>query len=224
MTPYFDDGTVTLYLGDCREITTWLAADVLVTDPPYGRAWRQGNHKGLKGDAYDGIVGDLDTGVRDRALTMWGTRQGVVFGDLTLAPAPGTKQTLVYAKPPDAGFRGAIGGFRRDAEAVYLTGPWPAGTGGKSSVLHTGARIQGSQSGLAARYGHPHAKPVDLVEQLISACPPGTVADPFAGSGSILIAARNLGRSAIGVEKDERYAEAAARRLSQPVLDFGASA
>jgi hypothetical protein len=222
--PYYDDGQIKLFVGDCREVTEWLAADVLVTDPPYGRGWRQGRgmpshgRRTARSHGRDGIAGDEDTSVRDAALAMWGDRQGVVFGDLMLAPAPGTKLVLPYLKPPDAGARGAVGGFRRDAEAVYLTGPWPTGIGGRSSLLTTGARIQGSNHGVAARYGHPHAKPLDVMEELIGACPPGVIADPFAGSCSTLVAARSLGRPAIGVEIDEQYAEKAARRLSQMTL------
>jgi len=137
-----------------------------------------------------------------------------------LPPVAGTKLTLVYRKPSNAGTRGAIGGFRRDAEAIYLIGPWPTGLGGNTSIISTGSRSQGNPSSVQGRYGHPHAKPVDVMETLIAACPPGVIADPFAGSGSTLVAARNLGRRAIGVEIDERYCEAAAKRLSQPVLDF----
>lgn len=222
MTPYYDEDGITIYHGDCREIDAWLAADVLVTDPPYGRAWRQGELKGRLNHsaAHAGIAGDDDTAVRDAALALWGGRPAVVFGDLMLAPPPGNKLTMVYRKPSDAGARGAIAGFRRDAEAIYLLGAWPSGLGGMSSVLTTGARCQGNPSGAAGRYGHPHAKPVDVMETLIAACPPGVIADPFAGSGSTLIAARNLGRRTIGVEVDERYAERAARRLSQTPLEI----
>jgi site-specific DNA-methyltransferase (adenine-specific) len=223
MTPYYADDLVTLYLGDCREATEWLAADVLVTDPPYGRGWKQGGglpapREYAKSAGHAGISGDQDTSTRDHALSVWGGRQAAVFGDLVLPPPSGCKLTMVYRKPANAGVRGATGGFRRDLEAVYLLGPWPTGIGGRTSLLETGARSQGNHYACAARYGHPHAKPVDVMETLIAACPPGVIADPFAGSGSTLVAARNQGRHAIGVEIDERYCEMAARRLSQQVM------
>jgi site-specific DNA-methyltransferase (adenine-specific) len=221
--PYYADDVVTLYLGDCRVVTEWLAADVLVTDPPYGRRWRQGNTKrpGKRPDSHPGIAGDDSTTTRDDALAAWGERPATVFGDLMLPPPGGTRQVLIWHKT-NAGFRGATAGFRRDAEAVYLLGHWPSGLGGATSILRSGARTQGGPAGVTGRYVHPHAKPVDVMETLITACPPGTIADPFAGSGSTLVAARNLGRRAIGVEIEERYAEKAALRLCQDVLVTGA--
>jgi site-specific DNA-methyltransferase (adenine-specific) len=220
--PYYADDQVTLYHGDCREITEWLAADVLVTDPPYGIAWRQDAFKHGTTKSHPGIAGDEDTTCRDGVLAMWGDRTAAVFGALAIRPPTKTKQVLIYHKPSDSGTFSRIGGFRRDVDGIFLLGLWPDsnGLGGRSSILSTGARMAGGKIGIANRSGHPHAKPLDVLECVINACPPGVVADPFAGSGSTLIAARNVGREAIGVEIEERYCEIAARRLSQGVLDF----
>lgn len=211
---------MTIFHGDCREVTEWLRADVLITDPPYGRGWRQGTLKASGSDGHGGIAGDDTTDTRDDALRLWGDRPGLVFGDLMLAPAPGTCQVLVYRKPPNAGTRGAMGGFRRDVEGIYLTGPWPTGLGGLTSVVATSERSQGNPSSPQGKWNHPHAKPSDVMERLVMATT-GTIADPFMGSGSTLVAAKRLGRQAIGVELDECHCEMAAKRLSQEVLDFG---
>ena len=223
LSPYWTDGTVSLYLGDCREVTEWLAADVLVTDPPYGIGWRSrpgwtNAYGGGNSKPQPGIAGDDDTNLRDEILAMWGNRPAAVFGDL-LRPKPRrTVQVLIYAKSDDAGVRGTHAGRRRDVEGIYLAGPWPSGVGGKSSVIRSNGRVAGPR-GFAVRYGHPHAKPVNILEELIADCPPGVIADPTAGSGSTLIAARNLGRNAIGVEIKERACEQAALRLSQMTLE-----
>lgn len=224
MTPYYEDDYVTIWHGDCREVTGWLDADVLLTDPPYGRAWKQGDTNTARGkpcDRHEGIAGDADTSARDAALSAWGNRPGFVFGDLLLPPPHGTKLTLVYDKGDQAGFTGAVAGFRRNAEAIYVVGKHPVGLGGRSAVLRPRLAAGGT---LARTTGHPHTKPLDLVTQLLLAAPPGTVADPFLGSGTTLRAAKDLGRKAIGVEIEERYCEIAAKRLSQEVLAFGESA
>lgn len=81
-------------------------------------------------------------------------------------------------------------------------------------------------SGSAWSRDHPAVFPVAIPERCIrlSTWPGETVFDPFMGIGTTLVAAKRLGRQAVGVDISERYCEIAARRLDQGVLDFDGAA
>jgi site-specific DNA-methyltransferase (adenine-specific) len=222
--PYYSDDHVTLFHGDCREVSEWLTADVLVTDPPYGidqgvKGPRRGGGTGysIVTDSGRGeIDGDLDTGLRDEALAMWGKeRPALVFGSWRAPRPTGVRARLLWLKAGTVPCLGGTPWSPADEEIYVLGSGWERPS--KLNYLITSEARAGS-GGLAAKVGHPTPKPVDLMRLLLADCPAGVVADPFAGSGATLRAAKDFGRKAIGVESVERFCEIAALSCSQEVL------
>ena len=89
------------------------------------------------------------------------------------------------------------------------------GYGNLSARLRKGSVLRSLRAQSGAVKHHPTEKPVDVLRQMIesSSVLGECVYDPFAGSGSTLVAAVVEGRRSIGCEIDERYCEAAARRI-----------
>jgi site-specific DNA-methyltransferase (adenine-specific) len=219
---YYQDDLVTLLHGDCLELTDWVNADVLVTDPPYGIAWEA--KKGAYGADMKNrpaqvitknvIANDQTPEIRDAVLDLWGNKPAIVFGSWKIVRPPLTEHRLIWHKagmPP-----GPLNApFMSQDEEVYI---WGQGFRKSSPPLRSVIRTDEHRPSEVAKIGHPTPKPVALMELLIDRTPDGIIADPFAGSGATLIAARNKGRQVIGVELEERYCEIIANRLQQHTL------
>ena len=218
MEPYYQDDHVTLYHGDCIELAgLWACADVLVTDPPYGSGGIAKLYGRTQSDAGRGrvIANDETAEVRDTALSTWGERPVLCFGTPRMPEPPGGWDHRLVWDKREPGLNG--GPWRYTHESIFVRGDgWVRVSARSFSIISVP-----SGNGTPEKAAHVHAKPVRLMEQLVSAAPPGVIADPFAGSGSTLVAAKALGRKAIGVELEERYCEIAAKRLAQNAFDFG---
>ena len=92
-----------------------------------------------------------------------------------------------------------------------------ADTGGASRFFYTAKASRADRNTSGATNTHPTVKPTDLMRWLVRLVTPpgGVVLDPFAGSGSTLVAARAEGVRCIGIEREEEYARIIADRLSQ---------
>lgn len=223
--PYYQDEHVTLYHGDCREIDAWLSADVLVTDPPYGinlatnYATRKRTALAGCNDWGDRIVGDSDPFDPSRLLAAG--LPTVMFGANHYADKlPASPTWFVWDKLDGLTSKREVG-FNDQADVEMA---W-SNLGGPARIYRQrwmGAMKSGEDA--ATRRRHPTEKPIELLCWIVGQCPPGAIADPFAGSGTTLVAAKRLGRKAIGVEVDEAHCETTAKRLSQGVLDFGGAA
>ena len=233
MTPYYADESVTLYLGDCRELLATMpdrSVDAVITDPPYAERTHtqaktnKGRGHGVKAVRFDSLT---DAELAD-VLTECGRvtrRWAIATLDYRHAfhvdqqPPPGLRALRigVWVKPnpmpqisadrPGQGWEAIAFMHRADVKPAWHGG-------GRAGVwTHPVAQLE----------GHPTAKPLPMVGDWVRLFTDhgDTVLDPFAGSGTTLRAAVDNGRKAIGCEIDERYCELIAKRLSQTALDFG---
>lgn len=213
MKPYYEESGITIYHGDCREVLPHLPkVDLVLTDPPYGVAFdgKATKHTTKRPGGYttedDGDIGPVAVRL---ALELCASR-AIVF--------PGIRRLFAYAEPSDVG-------------CVYC--PSGAGIGRWGfccfhPVLYYGVRPSSqlwpaSMQSFATseRNGHPCPKPLPWIVwamKLGSVAEGDLVLDPFLGSGTTLVAAKQLGRRAIGIEIEERYCEIAVNRLRQEML------
>lgn len=208
MTPYYDEDGITIYHGDCREILPSLSAEVVLTDPPYGLGdkWVGGGGEFTKtswrfdpGEArvWDQIVDGVEhLAAWPGAVVIWGGNNYAL---------PASRCWFVWDKKQNDQWTTA------QAELAWTNLDRPTRVFRLSQVeAHTGMNKQ-----------HPTQKPIELMRWCLSMIRhEGAVLDPFMGSGTTLIAAKEDGRRAIGIEIEEKYCEIAVQRLAQGVLAF----
>jgi site-specific DNA-methyltransferase (adenine-specific) len=246
ITPYWSDEWVTLYHGRFEDVLPQLdlVPDLVVADPPYGETsldwdrwptgwpglmpgrslwcfgsmrmfldrrdefsdWKMSQDVVWEKHRRSGLATDRFARIHEHALHWYRGDWGSVHHDAPKVPHHGPIVATARRAAIDPGTRGAYGGSVWEDD----------GTRWQTTVI----RVRSSH-----RLGtiNETEKPRGIVEPLvIYGCPlGGVVLDPFAGSCSTLVAARALGRRAIGIEQRESQCEAAVTsRLSQSVLMF----
>lgn len=207
-----------LILGDCLPLLREIegdAVDAVVTDPPYGIAYRnkRGDIAGRKKALADMILGDESGDVGQRGIDL-ARSKGIpvaAFAHHRNPWAGDWRQYLVWDKGPGVG----AGGDRKTCwkfswELIQLGGFGTVSGKRESSVLKHWV----SQRDFAH---HPTQKPVALLRYLIEKLtnPGDTIFDPFMGSGSVGIASVQAGRRFIGCEIDPGYYAIAKRRIRE---------
>jgi DNA methylase len=201
---------ITLYCGDCRDVLPKLEHKVplIITDPPYssGRSETEFHASGNVAVSLH-LASELT-----ETMMVFGTSSGRGFEFIrsSIRALPHCR-TLVwhrsYVNSP------AAGPWRWDLVMIHVFGEGAFGRPKQSSLLQT----NGTQA-LAIELGHKAPIPTEVMSWLAKPFEGRTMLDPFCGSGSLLVAAKNLNRRAIGIEIEPKYCEIAVKRLRQEVL------
>lgn len=220
MTPYYEQSGVSIFLGDCREVVESIGTvGLIVTDPPFFlpaqvTASRTNWPRTLSDvaimnsyfkDTFKALVSALDR--RGGFYTFCDGTSYPVFFSACYALFD-RSMCLVW----DKGSGGLGAGWRHSHELILH------GVFATTEYTPEFRRNVLAVSRVRERLVHASEKPVALIDQILRAHPSSVVLDAFCGSGSTLVAAKRLGRQAIGIELDERTCEIAALRLQQEAL------
>jgi len=220
MRAYYEDGSCTIYHGDCREILPELGkVDLVLTDPPYGinagDQRRQASRTKLaKATDYGANDWDKDPIAINLLLSMIAKgKHAVVFGG-NYYPLQPSSCWLVWDKDNTGDFA--------DCELA-----WTNLNGAVRRIRYRWNGMLQEPGRTKEKRVHPTQKPREVISWCILQYDTKvkqdakTILDPFMGSGTTLRAAKDLGRKAIGIELEEKYCEIAAKRLGQEVFDLG---
>lgn len=208
--PYYQDSAVCIFHADCRDVLPLISEksiDLVLTDPPYGIGYdRNKKHKyTVKNNT---VFGDNEPFnplplLRFKNLILWGA-------NCYASRLPDSKTWLGWHKT----FTNNDKGQTADFELAWSN---CIGRSRLFTYLWSGCYRQGE----ADEYFHPTQKPKALIDWCLNLVPKAIlILDPFLGSGTTAYCAKKLGRKCIGIEIEERYAEIAARRCSQTVLNL----
>lgn len=211
---YHSQDGIRIFCGDNRELAPMLGNyDLLLTDPPYGvdvqecyRVSKRGKSGSLGvttnrgGKQWQGNVPTIE-----ELQAMIAKAERAIIWGANYYPMPPSKCWLVWDKEQTGEFAHCELAWTNLTKTVrYFRYMWKG-------------MFQGNMAEKEIRY-HPTQKPVPVMEWAIGLTTAQTILDPWAGSGSTLIAARAKGLKADGIEINEQYCEAAKQRLSQGVL------
>ncbi len=223
MQPYWEGAGITLYHGDAIEVLATFknqSFDHMLTDPPYDQHTSDSAVTNKGGKATKAIDFDGLTPEQLEQVSWEGSRLArrwcIAFCAL--------EQIGAYrAAAAEDWVRAGV--WDRVNSMPQLSGDRPAQGAEGIAIWHGPGRKRWNGGGKQAiwrhpphkigRPDHPTPKPPQLMVELVQQFtdPGDLILDPFAGSGTTMVAAYRLGRQAVGVELDERYAEVAARRL-----------
>lgn len=226
--PYYEDEAVALYNCDARELLASLPdeAGVVITDPPYSERTHN-KTRSNRASAADGEVLDFPP-ITHEELGRIMSECGRVSPSWVVATMDYRDALLFDLEPPAGLTMKRVGVWVKTNPMPQISADRPAQGWEAIAYLHRTGKSKWSGGGKHGNFvsavvqnaGHPTVKPDGMVRQFVEwfTKPGDTVIDPFAGSGTTLIAARDLGRRAIGCEIDPKYCDLIVERLAQAVI------